>query len=188
VQPNRWYFISTPYWVRPQAHLLYSFTYWWFKSLIFVNFALYLPGKKKNASSLNIFFRKFYHLASTRILEFIERLDLNEQITKKIWNIFEYSIVYHIDLIRDRHLDQIIMSAIYVTSKVLKSDDYRESRGTWIVPDRPYLVCLAVCVILFYLRYLAYVFVEDFKYKYPVPGYNEGLQAQIGCQQSGCLS
>ncbi len=75
-------------------------------------------GKKKNASSLNIFFRKFYHLASTRLLEFIERLDLQDQITKKIWNIFEYSVVYHIDLIRDRHLDQIIMSAIYVTSKV----------------------------------------------------------------------
>lgn len=37
---------------------------------------------------------------------------------KKIWTCFEYCIVHHIELMQDRHLDQILMCSIYVICKV----------------------------------------------------------------------
>ena len=48
-------------------------------------------------------------------------LELNDQdLLKKIWTVFEHSIVEQIDLMKDRHLDQMIMCAIYVIFRVTK--------------------------------------------------------------------
>lgn len=41
---------------------------------------------------------------------------------KKIWTCFEYCIVHHIELMQDRHLDQILMCSIYVICKVAHTD------------------------------------------------------------------
>lgn len=35
-----------------------------------------------------------------------------------IWTVFEYSIRNYPDLIRDRHLDQLLMCAVYIVYKV----------------------------------------------------------------------
>ena len=37
---------------------------------------------------------------------------------RKIWTCLEYSIVHHTHLLQDRHLDQLIMCAVYVVCKV----------------------------------------------------------------------
>lgn len=48
------------------------------------------------------------------------RLDIVDvSLKRKIWTCFEYSIVHMTDLMKDRHLDQIIMSALYVMCRVL---------------------------------------------------------------------
>jgi len=53
---------------------------------------------------------RLQHLCSNLGLEDI-------QVRRKIWTIFEDSI-RHTDLIKDRHLDQLLMCAIYVICKV----------------------------------------------------------------------
>lgn len=64
---------------------------------------------------MKLFFRKFYKLAYLRMVEICRHLNyLNDQFLQKIWTIFEYSITKETELMRDRHLDQILMCAIYV--------------------------------------------------------------------------
>lgn len=76
--------------------------------------------RPKRTGSLGLFFRKFYHLASVRMQELCNHLDLKEtELRRKIWTCFEHSIVEHTDLMLDRHLDQILMCAVYVICKIV---------------------------------------------------------------------
>lgn len=73
---------------------------------------------KKN-NSLILFFRKFYSLAVVRMNDLCTRLLLSdEELKRKIWTCLEYSIMHQTQLLRDRHLDQILMCAVYVICKV----------------------------------------------------------------------
>lgn len=72
---------------------------------------------RKRAGSFALFFRKFYKLAYLRIRLFCDDLGIQDCIAV-IWTIFENSIVEHTELIKNRHLDQIIMCAIYSYIKV----------------------------------------------------------------------
>lgn len=84
---------------------------------------LLASAKKTNkAGSLGLFFRKFYKLASVRMLALCNGLEINEsELLKKIWTIFEHSVVEQTELLKDRHLDQMIMCSIYVIFRVTKS-------------------------------------------------------------------
>ncbi|KAJ8960129.1 hypothetical protein NQ318_003848, partial [Aromia moschata] len=82
--------------------------------------------QKKNASeasskrtkSLSIIFRKFYNLAGVRMEHLCSKLCLSDsELKHKIWTVFEDSI-RNTDLIKDRHLDQLLMCAVYVICKV----------------------------------------------------------------------
>lgn len=86
------------------------------------NYHLLASTKKTNrAGSLALFFRKFYKLASVRMLALCKGLELNDaDLLKKIWTVFEHCIVEQTDLMKDRHLDQMIMCAIYVIFRVTK--------------------------------------------------------------------
>ncbi|KAJ0174200.1 hypothetical protein K1T71_010346 [Dendrolimus kikuchii] len=73
---------------------------------------------KKN-NSLILFFRKFYSLAVVRMNDLCTRLSLaDEELKRKIWTCLEYSIMHQTQLLKDRHLDQILMCAVYVICKV----------------------------------------------------------------------
>lgn len=51
--------------------------------------------------------------------ELCNHLELRElELRRKIWTCFEHSMVDHTDLMLDRHLDQILMCAVYVICKV----------------------------------------------------------------------
>ena len=41
---------------------------------------------------------------------------------RRVWTCFEYAMLQAPDLMRDRHLDQIIMCCIYVMAKVMRLD------------------------------------------------------------------
>lgn len=70
------------------------------------------------SSSIGLFFRKFYKLAFVRIEKLAIDLELDHsQYLQKIWTTFEYSILYHIDLMKGRHLDQMIMCSIYIFAR-----------------------------------------------------------------------
>ena len=47
-----------------------------------------------------------------------ERLDVDSSLRSKIWTCLMRSLTQHVELMQDRHLDQLIMCAIYVMAKV----------------------------------------------------------------------
>uniref|UniRef100_A0A131YUZ6 Rb retinoblastoma tumor suppressor related protein n=1 Tax=Rhipicephalus appendiculatus TaxID=34631 RepID=A0A131YUZ6_RHIAP len=92
-------------------------------NIVTVTSAPEIPKENKplRSGSLALFFRKVYHLAGVRFQDLCARLGiLQKDIQLKIWTCFEHSIVCHIDLMRDRHLDQLILCAVYVITKVTR--------------------------------------------------------------------
>uniref|UniRef100_A0A6Q2YMI1 Retinoblastoma-like protein 1 n=1 Tax=Esox lucius TaxID=8010 RepID=A0A6Q2YMI1_ESOLU len=61
-----------------------------------------------------------YHLASVRLRDLCVRLDISAELRGKIWTCFEHSIVQSPELMKDRHLDQLLLCAIYIISKITK--------------------------------------------------------------------
>lgn len=79
-------------------------------------------AKPKRTGSVALFFRKFYNLACVRMQHLCDSLNISDTEKKKIWTIFEYSIKERTELMKDRHLDQILMCAIYVICKLVKME------------------------------------------------------------------
>lgn len=72
-------------------------------------------------SPVKLFFRKFYKLAYLRMREICLHLNYNNDLfLQKIWTYFEYSITKKCKLMQDRHLDQLLMCAIYVFGRNAK--------------------------------------------------------------------
>uniref|UniRef100_A0A182NJ15 Retinoblastoma-associated protein A-box domain-containing protein n=1 Tax=Anopheles dirus TaxID=7168 RepID=A0A182NJ15_9DIPT len=71
---------------------------------------------------LNFFFRKMYNVAYVRLCNLCQNLGIDsEAIQKLIWTILEFTITKcPKDLMRDRHLDQLLMCAIFVTMRIKK--------------------------------------------------------------------
>ncbi|XP_051548338.1 retinoblastoma-like protein 2 isoform X2 [Myxocyprinus asiaticus] len=80
------------------------------------------PTRAQKTGSLSLFFRKVYHLASLRLRDLCAKLDISADLRRKIWTCFEYSLVHCPELMMDRHLDQLLMCAVYVMTKVTKED------------------------------------------------------------------
>uniref|UniRef100_A0A8C9T7M3 Retinoblastoma-like 1 (p107) n=1 Tax=Scleropages formosus TaxID=113540 RepID=A0A8C9T7M3_SCLFO len=78
--------------------------------------------KPRRTGSLALFFRKVYHLASVRLRDLCLKLDISPEQRAKIWTCFEHSIVHCTDLMKDRHLDQLLLCAVYVVSKITKEE------------------------------------------------------------------
>uniref|UniRef100_A0A663MDS9 RB transcriptional corepressor like 2 n=1 Tax=Athene cunicularia TaxID=194338 RepID=A0A663MDS9_ATHCN len=81
-----------------------------------------MATRPRKMGSLALFFRKVYHLASVRLRDLCVKLDISDELRKKIWTCFEYSLVHCPEIMMDRHLDQLLMCAIYVMAKVTKED------------------------------------------------------------------
>ncbi|XP_030646026.1 retinoblastoma-like protein 2 [Chanos chanos] len=79
-------------------------------------------NRAQRTGSLCLFFRKVYHLASVRLRDLCAKLDISDELRRKIWTCFEYSLVHCTELMMDRHIDQLLMCAIYVMTKVTKED------------------------------------------------------------------
>ncbi|XP_068725602.1 retinoblastoma-like protein 1 [Montipora capricornis] len=80
------------------------------------------PSKPKKIGSLALFFRKLYHLASVRLRDLCAKLDVQEDLRLKMWTCFEHTLMHMTELMKDRHIDQILMCSIYVMGKVTNSD------------------------------------------------------------------
>lgn len=49
----------------------------------------------------------------------------DEDLMRKIWTCFEHVIIEHTNMMRDRHLDQILMCTIYIICRVrLETEDF----------------------------------------------------------------
>ncbi|XP_062500915.1 retinoblastoma-like protein 2 isoform X2 [Corticium candelabrum] len=78
--------------------------------------------KQKDLRSLKLFFRKVYHVAFVRMKHLCDRLAISDDDRQKMWTCFEHSLVHHPLLMKDRHLDQLIICAVYVMGKVLHNE------------------------------------------------------------------
>ncbi|XP_018426159.1 PREDICTED: retinoblastoma-like protein 1 isoform X1 [Nanorana parkeri] len=79
-------------------------------------------SKPKRTGSLALFFRKVYHLASVRLRDLCLKLDLSNDLRRKIWTLFEYSLVHCTELMKDRHIDQLLLCAVYIMAKISKEE------------------------------------------------------------------
>uniref|UniRef100_A0A8D3CUI5 Retinoblastoma-like protein 1 n=1 Tax=Scophthalmus maximus TaxID=52904 RepID=A0A8D3CUI5_SCOMX len=77
-------------------------------------------GRPRRTGSLALFFRKAYHLASVRLRDLCVKLDVSSDLRGKIWTCFEHALVHCTDLMKDRHLDQLLLCSIYIISKITK--------------------------------------------------------------------
>lgn len=59
-----------------------------------------------------------YSLMGRRLRELCATLHISDELRLKIWTCFEHSLVHCTDLMVDRHLDQLLMCAIYIIAKV----------------------------------------------------------------------
>ncbi|KAM6937382.1 retinoblastoma-like protein 2 [Xenentodon cancila] len=96
-------------------------------STLTIQSAISKPAAKASSSplkkgSLSLFFRKVYHLASVRLRDLCAKLDISAELRRRIWTCLEYSLVNCTEMMKDRHLDQLLMCAIYVMAKVTEED------------------------------------------------------------------
>lgn len=64
---------------------------------------------------------QLYILMGDRLRELCEMLRIPDELRLKIWTCFEYSLVHCTRLMEDRHLDQLLLCAIYIMSKVSRA-------------------------------------------------------------------
>ncbi|CAN9501735.1 unnamed protein product [Ophioblennius macclurei] len=77
------------------------------------------------SNSLSLFYKKLYRLAYTRLkLLCSYLLSSHPELEPIIWTLFQHTLQHEYELMRDRHLDQLMMSAMYAICKV-KSVDLR---------------------------------------------------------------
>lgn len=69
-------------------------------------------------SLLCVFSFQVYHLASVRLRDLCLKLDVSNELRRKIWTCFEFTLVHCADLMKDRHLDQLLLCAFYIMAKV----------------------------------------------------------------------
>uniref|UniRef100_A0A8C9YAN4 Retinoblastoma-like protein 1 n=1 Tax=Sander lucioperca TaxID=283035 RepID=A0A8C9YAN4_SANLU len=77
-------------------------------------------SRPRRTGSLALFFRKVYHLASVRLRDLCVKLDISSELRGKIWTCFEHSLVHCTGLMRDRHIDQLLLCSVYIISKITK--------------------------------------------------------------------
>lgn len=77
-------------------------------------------SSQTSPKSLRLFFRKYYQLAHLRLKDLCKNLQFSNSsdLLRKIWTLFEYAVIEHTDLMKDRHLDQILMCCVYVLCKI----------------------------------------------------------------------
>uniref|UniRef100_A0A671W0E9 Retinoblastoma-associated protein n=1 Tax=Sparus aurata TaxID=8175 RepID=A0A671W0E9_SPAAU len=77
------------------------------------------------SNSLSLFYKKLYRLAYMRLKILCSYLlSSHPELEPIIWTLFQHTLQHEHELMRDRHLDQLMMSAMYAICKV-KSVDLR---------------------------------------------------------------
>uniref|UniRef100_A0A4W3H225 Retinoblastoma-associated protein n=1 Tax=Callorhinchus milii TaxID=7868 RepID=A0A4W3H225_CALMI len=77
--------------------------------------------KSQKSTSLSLFYKKVYRLAYLRLNTLCNKLHLlteYPQLEPVIWTLFQHALQNEYDLMRDRHLDQIMMCSMYAICKV----------------------------------------------------------------------
>ncbi|XP_070762726.1 retinoblastoma-like protein 2 [Enoplosus armatus] len=79
-------------------------------------------SRPRRNNSLHLFARKVYSLMGRRLRELCSTLGISDELRLQIWTCFEHSLVHCADLMVDRHLDQLLMCAMYIMAKITKME------------------------------------------------------------------
>ncbi|XP_070819004.1 retinoblastoma-like protein 2 [Chaetodon trifascialis] len=79
-------------------------------------------NRPRRSNSLHLFARKVYSLMGKRLRELCSTLHISDELRLKIWTCFEYSLVHCTDLMVERHLDQLLLCAIYIMAKITNGE------------------------------------------------------------------
>ncbi|KAI1903823.1 hypothetical protein AGOR_G00031170, partial [Albula goreensis] len=75
------------------------------------------------STSLSLFYKKVYRLAYLRLnLLCSHLLRAHPELEPVMWTLFQHTLQHEYELMRDRHLDQLMMSAMYAICKVKNID------------------------------------------------------------------
>uniref|UniRef100_UPI003AAFA32C retinoblastoma-associated protein isoform X1 n=1 Tax=Centroberyx gerrardi TaxID=166262 RepID=UPI003AAFA32C len=75
------------------------------------------------SNSLSLFYKKLYRLAYTRLKMLCSYLlSSHPDLEPIMWTLFQHTLQHEYELMRDRHLDQLMMSAMYAICKVKNVD------------------------------------------------------------------
>ncbi|KAL0994307.1 hypothetical protein UPYG_G00120480 [Umbra pygmaea] len=75
------------------------------------------------SKSLSLFYKKLYRLAYMRLKMLCTHLlSSHPELEPIMWTLFQHTLQHEYDLMRDRHLDQLMMSAMYAICKVKNVD------------------------------------------------------------------
>ena len=76
------------------------------------------PGDKTARNSLRVFFAKVMRTSARRLADLCERLHLPQELTKAAYDLVSRVVYEHTKLLYNRHLDQILLCAVYGVCKV----------------------------------------------------------------------
>ncbi|KAG7483075.1 retinoblastoma 2 isoform X1 [Solea senegalensis] len=79
-------------------------------------------NRSQRSSPLHLFARKVYSLMSRRLRQLCSTLKVPDDLRLKIWTCFEFSLVNCTHLMVNRHLDQLLMCAIYIIAKITRME------------------------------------------------------------------
>ncbi|XP_053311514.1 retinoblastoma-associated protein [Spea bombifrons] len=78
---------------------------------------------QQKSTSLSLFYRKVYRLAYLRLQSLCSSLlSEHSELEQVIWTLFQHTLQHEYELMRDRHLDQIMMCAMYGICKAKNID------------------------------------------------------------------
>ncbi|KAF7697086.1 retinoblastoma-associated protein [Silurus meridionalis] len=82
------------------------------------------PGTRQHRSnSLSLFYKKLYRMAYLRLkMLFSQLLTSHPELEVIIWTLLQHTLQNEYELMKDRHLDQLMMSAMYAICKVKNVD------------------------------------------------------------------
>ncbi|XP_038051162.1 retinoblastoma-associated protein-like isoform X2 [Patiria miniata] len=81
-----------------------------------------MSPRKTRSVSLNMFLNKVQQLAYSRLDRLCGMLTVSKDLMKFIWTCVEYCVTNKTELLKNRHLDQIVMSCIYAICKVTENE------------------------------------------------------------------
>lgn len=71
------------------------------------------PGSAPRSRSLELFFKKVLSLANVRMQQLFKRMEVPAGIYHHLWFSFVHELIWFPQIIKNRHLDQIIMCTLY---------------------------------------------------------------------------
>ncbi|XP_077987637.1 retinoblastoma-associated protein-like [Glandiceps talaboti] len=74
------------------------------------------------SQTLNLFFNKVLKLAYVRLQALCRELRVENELERYIWTTVEYCVINRPELLKDRHMDQIILCCIYGVSKAADNE------------------------------------------------------------------